>query len=95
MRSRTAVRISLLLIVMCALLGAQTVSAACGGSHEHSSQHCCGFCHAGPLAFLQPAAAATLTPVFVPGWLDLQDGPGAPPDARLSSGSSRAPPSVS
>jgi len=92
MRSRAAFRISLMLLLMCAMVGAQTASIASEHFHQHSSQHCCGLCHVGPLPFLQSTTAAAFAPVFVPGWLVPQDCSGAPREALLPSGCSRAPP---
>ena len=92
MRSRAAARISLLLLLLCAMLCAQTASIASEHFHQHSSQHCCGLCHAGPLPFIQPSISAALAPLFAPAWLDAQDLTGAPREALLAAGSTRAPP---
>jgi hypothetical protein len=92
MRSRAAVRISLLLLLLCTTLCAQTASVAAEHLHQHSSQHCCGLCHVGPLPFLQPSTSAALALMFAPAWLELQDRPGVPREALLAAGSSRAPP---
>jgi hypothetical protein len=92
MRSRAAARIPLLLLLLGAILCAQTASVVSGHFHQHSSQHCCGLCHAGPLPFLQPSASAALAPLFAPTWLEVPDLPGAPREALLTAGSSRAPP---
>jgi hypothetical protein len=92
MRSRAAVRISLLLLLLCTTLCAQTASVASEQFHQHSSQHCCGLCHAGPLPFLTPSTSSAPAPAFAPAWLEVQDRSGAPREALLASGSSRAPP---
>ena len=92
MRSRTAAGISLLVLLLCAVVCAQASSLACD-FHQHSgSQHCCGLCHTGPLPLIQPSLSTGIVPAFASVWLDRQDRPGAPRDALLTAGSSRAPP---
>jgi hypothetical protein len=92
MHSRAAATVSLLLLLLCAMLSAQTASIACEPFHQHSSQHCCGLCHAGPLHFVQPSITAAIAPVFAPAWLEVQDRSGAPRELLFTAGSSRAPP---
>jgi hypothetical protein len=92
MRSSAAARVSLLLLLLCAMFCVQTASVASEQFHQHSSQHCCGLCHVGPLPFLQPSTVAAIAPIFVPAWLEVQDRSGAPREALLAAGSSRAPP---
>jgi hypothetical protein len=51
-RLSTVRRLLCVALVLCAVICAQTVSLAQVHSHQHSYQHCCGLCHAGPLAFV-------------------------------------------
>jgi hypothetical protein len=81
----------LVLLFLCALLGAQAASFTGVHSHEHSAQHCCALCHAGPLPFLEPGMVASISPqvavIWIAGPAELE----IPHDALLDAGSSRAP----
>jgi hypothetical protein len=93
MRGRTAARrISLILFLMCAVACVQAASIASEQFHQHSSQHCCGLCHTGPLAFIQTAMAAALAPILSQAWLDQTPRTDSPHQVLLAAASSRAPP---
>jgi hypothetical protein len=80
------------LLLMLAVVCAQTawLSTDCG--HEHSSQHCCGLCHAGPMTFVAQAIFSSAAPVAPVEWVATNLGVDVPPQAFCGSGSSRAPP---
>ena len=88
-------RIIPLLLLLCMLVCAQTVSLASEHLHQHSSQHCCGLCHTGPLPFVQPSLAAAMAPSFRVAWLEGSSNSDAPHEVILTTGSSRAPPTRS
>jgi len=92
-RGRIA-RILLVLLFLCAVLVAQAESFAPEHSHQHSSQHCCGLCHVGPLPILQPALSAGFAPIVAVAWLSPSFGFSKPREALLAAGSSRAPPQL-
>jgi len=81
----------LVLLFLCALIGAQAASFAGTHSHQHSAQHCCALCHAGPLPFLEPAATAAPSPYLDAIWIAGPPESEAPHSVLLDSGSSRAP----
>lgn len=85
-------RIVAILLLMCALLCAQTASLTSENLHQHSSQHCCGLCHIGPLPFVQPEIASGIAPEQRVAWLEDTSGLDEPHDIVLTAGSSRAPP---
>lgn len=85
-------RLLFLLLLLCALVCAQTFSIASEHLHQHSSQHCCGLCHTGPLPFVQPAIVVSLAPVLPVAWLENSSRFDIPHEAILTAGSSRAPP---
>ena len=85
-----------LLLLLCALVFAQTTSLASEHLHQHSSQqHCCGLCHIGPLPFLQPAISASVSPQLTVLWIAGFLESASPHEVLLSDGSSRAPPAAS
>ena len=90
--ARRAMRVSLVLVFLCAVVWAQAASLASEYQHHHSSQHCCALCHVGPLPLLQPAVAAAMAPVVSTVWLAWSASAGTPREVLLSAGSSRAPP---
>jgi hypothetical protein len=93
MLPRTAARrISLILFLMCAVVCVQAASIASEHFHQHSSQHCCGLCHTGPLPFIQTATSATLAPMLSQSWLEPSSGFESAHEVLLAAGSSRAPP---
>jgi hypothetical protein len=80
------------MVLLCAVVCAQAVSLAQVHSHEHSSTHCCGLCHAGPLAFVPISIDPTaLLALSVIGLALGEDGAGVR-DPLTTSASSRAPP---
>jgi hypothetical protein len=79
------------LMLLCALMCAQTVWQASEYSHKHSSQHCCGLCHAEPLPYLQ-ADPAPFAPVLSVEWLNGSPDLNAMRPAPIAEGHSRAPP---
>ncbi|MCX6633405.1 MAG: hypothetical protein NTW28_37900 [Candidatus Solibacter sp.] len=83
----------LVLLFLCALICAQTASFASEHSHQHSPEHCCGLCHAGPLPLLQPVTSAGFAPIVAVAWLSWSRDFDTPHEALLTAGSSRAPPS--
>ena len=85
-------RIIPLLLLLSILVFAQSASLASEHLHQHSSQHCCGLCHSGPLPFVQPAIASSLAPSLAVAWLEGFFGSDAPHEVILTAGSSRAPP---
>jgi len=85
-------RVVLVVVLMCAIVSAQAVSLVTEQFHEHSSQHCCALCHAGPLPFVQPSLSAVLRPVLSVAWLEPSSDLDATHEVLLASGSSRAPP---
>jgi hypothetical protein len=85
-------RLIYLLLLLSALVFAQTTSLASEHLHQHSSQHCCGLCHSGPLPFVQPAIAANVAPMLSVAWLENSSGLDTPHEVILTAGSSRAPP---
>jgi uncharacterized membrane protein len=93
LRGRIA-RALLVLLFLCAVVSAQTVSIETEHSHQHSSQHCCGLCHIGPLPLLQPVASAEVAPTVAVAWLSSFSDCDFPHEVLLAAGSSRAPPST-
>jgi len=79
------------LLLMLAVVCAQTAWLSdCG--HAHSSQHCCGLCHAGPMTFVAQAIFSSAAPVSPVEWVAVALGSNAPPQSFCGPGSSRAPP---
>jgi len=74
---------------MCAVVCAQ--AASLDQFHRHSTQHCCGLCHAG-MPFVQSATASAIAPVLSRDFLEVQYGFQSPHEVWLAAGSSRAPP---
>jgi hypothetical protein len=91
-KSVAAGRILFVLLLLCAVVCAQSASLASDYSHRHSSQHCCGLCHAGPLPLIQPTAVSAIAPVLSMAWLEWSLGLDAPHQVLLAAGYSRAPP---
>jgi len=85
-------RVLFALLLLCAVVCAQSASFASDYSHRHSSQHCCSLCHAGPLPLIQPAAVSSIAPVLSMAWLEWSLGLDAPHQVLLAAGFSRAPP---
>ena len=85
-------KILLIVLLLCATLGAQTNSLASEQETHHGSDHCCGLCHLGPIPILPSAAVAIVAPVSSAVWLAPSSAPGAPREVLLASAASRAPP---
>lgn len=81
----------LVLLFLCAVIGAQAASFTDVHSHQNSNHHCCALCHAGPLPFLEPGMAAAVSPDIAVIWIAGPAESEAPHDVLLDSGSSRAP----
>jgi hypothetical protein len=88
---RGIARCSLVLLLLYAVVCAQTATLSAEHSHN-SSQHCCGLCHVGPLPFLQPVVASALAPGIASTWLVSASYLDSPHEVLLTTGSSRAPP---
>jgi hypothetical protein len=85
-------RISLILFLICAVVCVHAVTVSSEPFHQHSSQHCCGLCHTGPLAFVEAAIDTGLLPVLSQAWLEQSHGSDPAHEILLAAGSSRAPP---
>ena len=81
----------LVLLFLCAVISAQAASFAGIHSHEHSAQHCCALCHAGPLPFLDPGIVAAISPHVAVIWIAYPPESESLGDVPLDGGSSRAP----
>ena len=86
-------RTLLVLVFLCAMVSAQSASFTSEHSHQHSSQHCCGLCHVGPLPLLQPVTSTALAPMVALALLSSSADCDSPHDVLLAAASSRAPPS--
>lgn len=91
-KAAAAGRVLLVLLLLCAVVCAQSVSLASEHFHQHSSQHCCGLCHAGPLPLIQPSVAAAFAPVLSVAWMEWSADLDTPHQVLLAAGYSRAPP---
>jgi hypothetical protein len=85
-------RALLVVLFLCALVCTQSALFASEHSYQHSSQHCCGLCHVGPLPLLQPVSSAGFAPIVAVAWLPWSRNFDTPHEALLTAGSSRAPP---
>jgi hypothetical protein len=88
-RATAVKKLALVLFLLCAVVCAQ--AASLDQFHSHSTQHCCGLCHAG-MPFVQPATAYALAPVLSHDLLEVQSELQSPREVWLAAGSSRAPP---
>ena len=82
----------LVVLLLCATLGAQINSLASEQETHHGSDHCCRLCHIGPIPILPSAAVAVVAPIFSAVWVAPSSGPGAPREVLLPAAPSRAPP---
>ena len=82
----------LVVLLLCATLGAQNYSLASERETHRGSDHCCGLCHLGPIPILPSSAVAVVAPVSSAVWVAPSSGPGAPREVLLASAPSRAPP---
>jgi hypothetical protein len=91
-RHAAMMRLGWVVVVLCAVIFAQTVSLAAEHSHQHPSQHCCALCHSGPLPFVLMSVGTTVLPALAVIGLALSDDSGGAPEQLSSIESSRAPP---
>jgi hypothetical protein len=84
--------LAVVLLMTSALVCAQAASLISEELHHHSSQHCCGLCHTGPLPVLQPAAKTEVAPARFAFWFESSDDIGEPRHAPPASTDCRAPP---
>src|SRR6476619_6900087 len=85
-------RLLWVVVVLCAVICAQTVSISQEHSHQHSAHHCCGLCHTGPLPFVPMSMdVAALQPSAVT-WFTSSDECDGVLERLASVESSRAPP---
>ena len=82
----------LVVLLLCATLGAQTNSLASEQETHHGSDHCCGLCHLGPIPILPSITVALVAPVSSAVWVAPSSALGAPREVLLASAPSRAPP---
>jgi hypothetical protein len=82
----------LVVLLLCATLGAQTNSFASEQETHHGSDHCCGLCHLGPIPILPSIAVAFVAPDSSAVWVAPSSALGAPREVLLASAPSRAPP---
>jgi hypothetical protein len=82
----------LVVLLLCATLGAQANSLASEQETHHGSQHCCRLCHIGPIPILPAVAVAVAVPVSAAVWMPVAGGPAVPREVLLASSPSRAPP---
>jgi hypothetical protein len=85
-------RTVLILLLMCAVIFAQAASLASEQFHQHSSQHCCGLCHVGPMPFLKTVANLAFAPMVTVAWVSGCYDSGITHEVLLTAGDSRAPP---
>jgi hypothetical protein len=85
-------RVVLVLSLVCFLFSAEAAVLASLHPHQHSSEHCCGLCHVGPLPFLQPAVWRAFDPGILAAWLERFRDLDAPREVAHASAHSRAPP---
>ena len=84
-------RALLVLLLMCAVVGAQAASFVAAQTHEHS-QHCCGLCHVGSLPFVQSEVSSAFVPVLSVAWMEQSCAFDFTHDVLFVIGHSRAPP---
>jgi hypothetical protein len=85
-------RLAFVLLLMCAIICAQAASLASEHFHQHSSQHCCGLCHVGPMPFLRAAVFAGPAPMVTLAWISRACDFDTDHEVLLTAGDSRAPP---
>jgi hypothetical protein len=85
-------KVLLIVLLVCATLGAQAKSLASEQETHHGSDHCCRLCHMGPVPILPSAAQAVVTPVFSAVWVVPAGARGEAREVLLASAPSRGPP---
>jgi hypothetical protein len=91
-KGRGAIQLLLLTLLLCGVFAAQTSTVFADSLHQHSSQHCCGLCHAGTVSFAAPAAAASIAPIFSLAWVETVGHSDTAKDELVRNLHSRAPP---
>jgi hypothetical protein len=81
----------LILLLMCAVVCAQTALLCSKHSHQHSAQHCCGLCYAGPMPLLPATVSTGFVPFVALAWIFWACDLNTPHDVRLAASDSRAP----
>ena len=95
MRSLYRHRKALFIVLLLCVTGlAQYAALVSEPESHHASDHCCRLCHAGPLQFLQSAAAAAVAPVFEVVWLTPAVEVADVHDVQLPASPARAPPTA-
>src|SRR3954468_4792272 len=90
-RKAIAAKGAVFLLLLCAVVWAQVISFASEHSHQHSTQHCCGLCHTGPLPWIQTDLTA-VEPEQPTVWLEPANAGDRPRDVAPVAQQSRAPP---
>ena len=85
-------KLLLIVLMLCAILGAQGNALGSEQETHHGSDHCCRLCHIGPIPILPSAAVAIVAPAFSAVWVPPSVGPGEPREVLLAGAPSRAPP---
>jgi uncharacterized membrane protein len=85
-------KLLLIVLLLCAALGAQANSLASEQENHHGSQHCCRLCHIGPIPILYSTRVVSVVPVFSAVWVVRPSAPGPRRDVLVAATSSRAPP---
>ena len=62
-------KLLLIVLLLCATLGAQTNSLASEQETHHGSQHCCRLCHIGPIPILPAASRRRRGPDLAAVWM--------------------------
>jgi hypothetical protein len=85
-------RLLLLLVLLGAVLTAQSASFAAEQESHQASQHCCRLCHIGPAPILPATVVAVVAPSDAPVWLAPGSSARDPHDTLFVPAGSRAPP---
>ena len=85
-------KLLLVVLLLCATLGAQANSLASEQETHHVSQHYSRLSHICAILILPAATVAVVSPIFSTVWVSPSGGPGAPREVLLPAAPSRAPP---
>jgi hypothetical protein len=88
-RAAAVTRLALILLLMGVVVFTQAASSE--ETHQHSTQHCCGLCHAG-MPFVQTVVVSAFAPTLSHTWLEMAYALESPHELSLNAPSSRAPP---
>ena len=91
-RATASRRLLIVLLVLCAVVSAQAASFVSDYYHNHSTRHCCGLCHTGPLPLIQPTVTAAFAPVLSMAWMERFARANTAYQVLLAAGHTRAPP---